>query len=79
MYIYIHIIVTYYYCYTHIYIITHTHTHIYDYTIIIREKGVNNLKRSEEEHGKGLRERAWEGLEGEKQRGKGCKYILINI
>lgn len=23
------------------------------------------MKRSEEEHGKGLRERAWEGLEGE--------------
>lgn len=44
-------------------------------TIIIREKGVNNLKRSEEEHGKGLRERAWEGLEGEKQRGKGCNYF----
>lgn len=69
----------------HIIIVTHTYIYnnntyiIYDYTIIIREKGVNNLKRSEEEHGKGLRERAWEGLKGEKQRGKGCKYILINI
>lgn len=52
---------------------------VYYVTIIIREKEVNNLKRSEGEHKRGLKEGAWEGLEGEKRRGKGCNYILINI
>lgn len=51
------------------------HTHIYIHVCNNNNqiKGVNNLKRSEEEHGKSLRERAWEGLEGES---KGVRGVI---